>query len=337
MTTLKPSYRWIQKRIETLDPYKDYEEIYRLSVSYGGNDFINNLIYTLIFPNFVVTEHGARVVWREDGGKVFAAATGRVEQTATANDTWWYYGPSDPRTQKSVEKINKLHESWAKQYPGDFSHNDDYIYTLAFSAVFMHRLRLRLGLCGVSEKIKIASYIFMSDMVKLFYAEGRVPLTDWPNSWDGLIKYCEDFENQPRPGSEQGHLIASAIYEHFAFRWFPPPMRWLGRAIPISLTLPSTLAAHKVTPPNPLLKAIILFAFGWLIWVMETLGPDPQSAFLPELEQMSKTQQTERAKEHKQLDRAFPSYFAARPGNQSIGCPFRSNMKLQTSKVVEME
>ncbi|KAF2801273.1 uncharacterized protein BDZ99DRAFT_469788 [Mytilinidion resinicola] len=337
MTTPKKSYHWIQKRIESLDPYVDYEEIYRLSASYGGNDFVNSLIYALVFPNFVVTEHGARAVWREDGGKVFAAATARVEETATSNDTWWYYGPSDPRTQKSVEKINKRHEYWAKQYPGDFSHNEDYVYTLAFSAIFMHRLRLRLGLSGVSEKVKIASYIFMSEMAKLFYSEGRVPLTDWPPSWDGLIKYCEDFENSPRPSYEQGHLIASAIYEHFAFRWFPPSMRWLGRAIPTSLSLPTTLAAHRITPPNPVLKAIIVFALGCLLWVMETLGPDPQSAYLPELEQLPKEQKAERAREFQQLDHAFAPYFAARPENLSIGCPFRSNMKLQTSKIVDMD
>ena len=323
MATSTKSYRWIQKDLEQSDPYVDYEAIFRLVTCYGSNDFINSLIYTLIFPNFVVTEHGARVVWREDGGKVLRAATSRVEQTQTTNDTWWYYGPSDVRTQKSVEKINRLHTHWAKRYPGHFSHNDDYVYTLAYSAIFMHRLRLRLGLSGFSEKVKIASYLFMSDMIKLFYSEGGVPITDWPESWDGLIAYCEAFENAPRPGSNEGHLIATAIYEHFAFRFFWPSMRWLGLAIPKSLTLPTTLKAHRIEPPSPLLQAAIVFVLGWLMWLMETFGPDPTSAFLPEWENMPKEKQVARRKEHEKLDQQFPKYYATRP-NSVMGCPFQT-------------
>lgn len=334
MAPRKKPYHWIAKEIESLDPNTDYEKIFRLSASYGGNDFINNLVYTLIFPNFVVTEHGARAVWREDGGKVLGAATARVEQTETYNATWWYYGPSDPRTQKSVEEINKMHTHWAKQYPGDFSHNEDYIYTLAFSAIFMHRLRLRLGLSGVSKKVQIASYIFMGEMVKLFYSEGGVPLHGWPESWDGLITYCEEFENRSREGTEQGHLIASTIYDHFAFRWFPPQLHWVGRAIPTSLALPTTLRAHRIDPPNHLCRVLVVFFLSWFIWLAEILLPDPQTAFLADYEQMSKGEQIERKKEHRQIDGAFSPYFATRHQNQWSGCPYHAGLKLR-SKVVE--
>ncbi|CAJ2505016.1 Uu.00g124100.m01.CDS01 [Anthostomella pinea] len=331
--TSKNPYKWIQKELETLDPYVDYENIYRLVTCYGTNDFINNLIYTLIFPNFVVWEWGARVVWREDGGKVFGSATARVEETQTKNDTWWWHGPSDPRTQKSVEIINQRHAYWNKRYPGDFAHNEDYVYTLAFSAVFMHRLRLRPGLSGVPEKVKIANYLFMTDMGKLFYSltpdGSHVPLKDWPVDFDGLIAYCEIVENADKPGSDQGHMIASAIYEHFAFRWFSPPFRWLGRAISKSLSLPSTLATHRIQPPNPILKWLILTVSGWLLWLMEMFGPDPTVAFLPEWEQMPKDKMAERKKEQNGIDRRFSEYFAAMPQNQGMGCPFQMTMKMK--------
>jgi len=130
----------------------------------------------------MVTDHGAKTIWRGDGGKVFCAATSRVEQTETRNDAWWYYDPSDPRTQQSVEKINQLHAFVAKKYPGNFSHNENYIYTMAFSAIFMHCLRLHMGLSDIPEKVQIASHIFMWEMVKLFYSEGRVPVHSWPEN-----------------------------------------------------------------------------------------------------------------------------------------------------------
>lgn len=62
MAMQQKPYWWIQKEIEGLDPYTDYEKIYRLTSSYDLTDFLNNLVYALTFPNFVVTPHGARAV-----------------------------------------------------------------------------------------------------------------------------------------------------------------------------------------------------------------------------------------------------------------------------------
>jgi hypothetical protein len=84
----------------------------------------------------------------------------------------------------------------------------------------------------------------MGEMVKLFYSEGRVPVHSWPENWGGLISFCEEYESRPWDSLESGHLVASAIYDHFAFRFFRPSLRWLGRAIPLSLSLPTTLQAH---------------------------------------------------------------------------------------------
>ncbi|EXA32387.1 hypothetical protein FOVG_16433 [Fusarium oxysporum f. sp. pisi HDV247] len=324
MAEEKKSYKWISKAIESLDAEKDYAEIFRLSMSYGGNDFMNTLIYCLVFPNFIVTEWGARVIWRRDGGKVLRKAANRVEQTENKNAAWWWYGPHDPRTKQSVESINNLHAYWAKHYEGDFSHNEDYIYTLAFTAIVMHRLRLMLGLPDVSEKIKTASYLVMRDMVPLFRAEGEKPIHSFPSDWYGLLKFCEDFENQPHPGSEQGNLCANAMYDFFAFRYFPKPLRWLGRAIPIALSLPTTLKAHRVKPVNPVLRAVIVWVFGWLFWLQDNVLPDPQVAFLPQLQSLSPEEQSRRTTEIRKLDREYPAYFAKQHSNlgQWGGCPF---------------
>jgi hypothetical protein len=55
--------------------------------------------------------------------------------------------------------------------PGRFSYNDDYVYVCAFSAITMHRLRLRMGLPGISDKEQIAAHLFWGEMCKLFVAE----------------------------------------------------------------------------------------------------------------------------------------------------------------------
>ena len=83
--TQKTPYRWIQARIESLDPYKDYEEIFRLTSSYNLNDFVNNLTYGIILPTLLRPEWAARAIWREDGGKILNKAHIRVEDTYEHN------------------------------------------------------------------------------------------------------------------------------------------------------------------------------------------------------------------------------------------------------------
>ncbi len=150
--------KWIRQAIEALDPHTDYVQIWRLSSSYGLNDFMQNFIYALTFPNFVVSEWGAEVVWRDDGGKVVERSTSRVEQPPVPTHSCGYYGPHDERTRKSVESINRLHAYWAKQYPGNFAYNEDYIYTCAFTAVTMHRLRLKMA-CPAFRRRKRSPHI----------------------------------------------------------------------------------------------------------------------------------------------------------------------------------
>ncbi|ETS85601.1 hypothetical protein PFICI_03626 [Pestalotiopsis fici W106-1] len=330
MADIKRSRKWIHDQIESLNPYEDYAEIFRLSVGYGGNDFMNTLIYCLTFPNFIVTEWGARVVWREDGGKILNKAGERVEQTESKNATWWWYGPHDTRTKESVESINKLHRYWAKQYKGVFSHNDDYIYTLAFTGTMMDRLRKRLGLSGVSDKVKIASHLVMREMVPLFQAEDGVALHSFPSDWDGMVRYCEDYENQPHPGSEQGNLCANAMYDFFAFRFFPRPLRWLGRSIPIALSLPTTLRAHHIEPVNPWLRAMVIWAFGFLFWLQDNVFPDPQVAAVPQMENMGPEDKVQRKQQIQEMDAEYAPDFAKRYSNvaQWGGCPYHQALKV---------
>jgi hypothetical protein len=328
----RQSRHWIREEVAKLDPYKDYELIYRLTNTFGLNDFINNLVYALTFPNFVVTPHGAEVIWRKDGGKVRRKASNRVEQTENNNALWWYYGPSHVKTQKAVERLNALHGYWEKQYPGNFAGNLDSVYTAAFSAVLMHRLRLRLGLSGISEKEQIASHLFWQEMCKLFKRAGpdgqiNVDLYDYPDSFYGCIKYCEDFENLPKEGTEQGHLIAIGIYEQFAFRYFPPMLRWFGYAMPVALSLPTTLATHKIKPVNPILKAIIVWLVGMMFWALALL-PDPKVSFVEVMEQRTREEETAREKGLSAMDKEYAPYFAKKHGNDWAGatCPFHQAM-----------
>lgn len=325
-------FKWVRQEIEASDPYKDYEKIWRLSIEYtGGGDFIQNLIYALTFSNFIATDWGSDVVWRDDGGKVVHRATDRVYETQYHNSVWWYYGPHHPETKKSADIINKRHEYYSKKYPGHFSHLIDYTYVLCFSAISVHRLRTKLRLSGFTEKQKIASHIFWKEMSHLFFVEvpGK-PLSDWkplsdygnfPENWDAMYKFCEDVENNHMASTDKGHMIAEALFDQFAFRFFPPVLRPLGRALPITLSLPQTLKAHRVKQTNPVLASIIVFVIGNFMWVMETFFPDPKISYQESLQLQSAEEKKNVKMQNRKLDADFPGQFAQdHQGNAT--CPF---------------
>ncbi|WAC74619.1 hypothetical protein OU995_07910 [Roseateles sp. SL47] len=325
--------KWIRAEIETLDPHEDYVRIWQLGACYGANEFIQNLIYALTFPNFVVTEWGSEVVWREDGGKVVSRANSRVEQTQAANALWWWYGPHHEKTKKSVEGINRLHAFWAKKYPGAFAYNEDYVYVCAFTAVSMHRLRLRMGLPGLSEKEQIAAHKFWGEMLKLFRAENETPLYGYPEDFAGLIRFCEAMEQEERPKPERGNLITSAIFEQFVSRFFPPEMHWLGHQLIRSLSLPSTLNTMQIDPPLPMAAEVLPKLMGLVFWHAEMYEDDPPLSYVEQRESMGAEQRRGLKEDIEKLDQAFPAHFTALYGGDArfAGCPFHTALRQGTS------
>lgn len=287
---------------------------------------MQNLIYAITFPNFVVTEWGSEAVWREDGGKVISRSTHRVEQTGSANALWWYYGPHDERTKSSVESINRLHAHWAKKFPGNFSHQSDYIYVCAFTAVTIHRLMLQMGLPGISPKEQVAAHLFWREMSKLFVAEGGVPIEGFPEDFDGMIRYCEAFEEAPKSKPERGNLITNAIHEQFVFRFFPPDIQWLGHQLIRSLSLPTTLETMQIDPPFPMAKEILPKLLGLVFWHQEVFGDDPEQSYIEARDQLPPEEKARIRAEIGKLDKAFPDHFAAlfKGDPKFVGCPFHA-------------
>ncbi|WLS00674.1 hypothetical protein [Shinella sumterensis] len=324
--------KWIRQEIESLDPETDYVRIWRLSSSYGLNEFMSGLSYVTTFQNFVVTDWGSEAIWRDDGGKVLKRPFGRVEQTEGANFIWWFYGPHDERTKKSVDAINRLHAYWAKKLPGRFSYNDDYVYVAAYTATSMHRFRLALGLPGFLEKEKFAAHKFWGEMTKLFVAENNTPLHGYPDDFDGLLAFCERYEHEPRPRVERVNLIVSAFHEQFVFRFFPKELHWLGHQLLRALSLPTTLETAQIDPPLPAAKQLLPKLLGFILSYQEEFADDPQSSYLESLEQLSPEQKVERRAEMVELDKAFGPYFKqiVHDDAKFSGCPFHEALKAST-------
>ena len=273
------SRKWIKKRLAELDPATDWAEIWSLSSLYNQNDFQLHWYYAVTFPFFLITEWGTDAVYRNGTGKLDKQSTKRVEDTVDHMMVWWEHGPYAPETKQSVEMINKLHAHWATRYPGNFTDNDDYLHTLCYEAAGMHRLQRSLGLPGFNEAQKVAAQRFWSAITPLFVVEDGTPVTGFPDDFDGIEAFLDEYINRPWPTLEKGQLATESIINHFATRWFPKPLRPFGRALVTSFYCDQIMRVHQIQTPSAPLRWAARRLIKTMIWLTDNVFPDTKETF----------------------------------------------------------
>jgi len=282
MARSKP-YKWIRKEIEHLDPATDYERIWELSSVYYINDIIVNFVYAMTFPYFMVGYHGVQTVLRDGRGKIYTDPNRRMDDTARHMLVWWENGPSDDKTRRSVASLNNMHAYYAKQYPGNFSHNDDYIYTLCYEAALMHRLRLKLGMPGISEREQRAAWEFWSRMATLFVnADDGSALYGFPEDFDGINAFMDEYEGRDWPINPLGPEVGRLILQPFAERHFPKVLHGFARTLVLSMYNDNVLRVHQLPRVNPVVRKACRLLVRLGLTVSEKVLPDPEVS-LPEI------------------------------------------------------
>ncbi|HEY2638692.1 MAG TPA: oxygenase MpaB family protein [Streptosporangiaceae bacterium] len=316
---LRKPHKWIDAEVARLDPEQDWAQMYRLMNAYRPNDFMLDLIYAHVFPHFMVPAHGAVPVWRDgDNAKVVNRAGIRADDTSWHNMIWWYYGPDHPETKKSVDTVNKIHAHYAELYPGTFAHHFDYVHVWCFSAVTMHRLRLKMGLPGYTDKEKVAAHRFWKEIGKLFVVPGddgaTHPVDEYPDDFDGVIAWLEEFESRDWPVNDLGAKTSKAVLEQFLHRYFPRPLRPLMRAVIVSFYADSVLKAFRITPPPRPIRFLLRHACGLAMGLGERLGPDPTQSYVERRQQLTAEQRRERSRLLREKGDAFAACFTKSMG-----------------------
>jgi len=287
-TEKKLGYKWIAEYRESLDPSTDYEEIWKLSTCYYVNDFMMNFLYTTGFPHFILPPHGGEVMYRGGAGK--AVKNGNRRETDTADHFWrWFeFGPSDLKTQQSVKQVNSIHQGIAKRYPGRYTMLEDFTYTMCWIGADMHRLRIRVGLSGYTEKQQIATHLYWQEIAKLFRGENPgqdpsvsppafdAPITDFPTSFDGMLEYMERYEAIDYPFTEAGAATCEVILDQFAEKWFPKGTRFLGRKMILSLLDEAPHRVHRLPYPSALTRWTMEKGLAAVMFAQERILPDPK-------------------------------------------------------------
>lgn len=317
---------WIADRIDQLDPQRDYDEIWKLATAYRPTDFIMNLVYAVTFPHFFVRRLDALPLFDGGTGKILSKPDARSDDTSWKMQVWWHFGSHHDKTQKNVESINRIHEHYAKTYPDSFDRNGTYIYTLCYEAAGMHRLMLRVGMKGISEKEKVAAVHYWSQMATLFRnATSGAALTGFPDTFDGIMRFMDDWESEVVPQHEMGKPAANAIIQQFADKYFPRALRPLVFKWIISLYPDHLISAYDLKRPSTLTVKVFRLLTAGFLWVGEHVAPDPVDTFTERRNAGRQTRTAPRSTES-------PGHETALDQAPLSGCPHLRQQQLNTMK-----
>lgn len=268
-------YKWIAAEIERLDPEIDYERIWALSATYWVDEFMMSFLYSVSFPNFMMPANGGRTVSRGGTGPLITAPNRRQLETVHHFWTWFAHGPSSVHTQSSVAEVNALHQGISRRYPGDFGHNDDFVYTLCFLGAGYHRIRKQAGLPGYTVKQQVAAHRHWRAMAALFWTENG-PVTDFPADFAGMVAFLDEWESRHTEWTAEGAACTRAVIDQFAARWFPRPLHGVGRAMLCSFYGEPIRRVHRLNAPSPATVALMRTGLRCYVTAKERVLPDPR-------------------------------------------------------------
>ncbi|MGG6383402.1 hypothetical protein [Paenarthrobacter sp. NEAU-H11] len=257
---IRTSRKWIRKRIEQLDPYVDYQEIWALSYIYNVTDFDLHWQYTVDNSHLGMTTWGADAAYRDGTGAMIVQAEQRTTNTNDHMLLWAEHGPDSPVTKQAIDIVNKQHVKWAKHYKGSFSHSEDYIFLFSAAATAEHTLKRSLGLPGWSEKQKIAAHRFWCGIAELFTVESGEVLTDvepMPKTFEECAAYAQAYSERPWPENPIGAPFTEELIKQFLEAWFPQQaLRPFGRALITTFFAPSLFRIYGMKQPHWALQSL---------------------------------------------------------------------------------
>ena len=273
----KTGRKWLDRYLRRFNPETDYEEIVSVFAQYSLD------MFSMHFTVLTGTMHNIQT---GTGAETLAYTNWLVRRPARRNEgglahfwVWFAKGPSHPDTIASISRLNKVHLAIARNLPGNFSNNKEYLYTLCLIGIFNYRLFQRLGLPEMPDYLKIAMHHELCDLSALFEGEhGRVH--SFPEDFDGLVRFVEEFDKSDHPSTPVTKDLCEAMMTDFADRWFPRGFRWFGRSMMLYASDEAVLRRYGVKTLNPVMKAIVHRMMKAMFFAKIVLAPDRKTSFL---------------------------------------------------------
>ncbi len=231
--------RWATRGlIETLDPEREWERIYRLHALQEFPWDVTRALELALYRTYAVPSIGGLL---DRTGEFRLRTQKRYDDTALLLGEVLEHGPDSERGRAALRVINRAHA----RYPID---PDDARYVLATLLVVPARWLDRYGWRAVTGTERRAAYLYYRELGR------RMGVRDWPGSFEEVAAFLDAYERRHVAFSEGGARTATATRELFV-SWFPRALAPLTRAGVVALLDPPLLRAFGYPPAPAWLRA----------------------------------------------------------------------------------
>jgi hypothetical protein len=284
----------VLRRIEELDPAKNFATIYRLMSTREFPWDMNQALSFALFRTYAVPSIGALLART---GEFTERTQKRHDDTVLILDAVLEHGMGSDEGRTAIRRMNQMHRSY------DIT-NDDLRYVLATFVVTPIRWIDRYGWRRTTELERIASANYYRDLGR------HMSIRDIPETWQGFARLLDAYEREHFAFDLGGRTVAEATLALLAT--FPPNDR-----LPVGLVRRMSLAlmdrplrdAFALPHPSRALCAVVHAGLTARGRVVRFLPPRTQPFFARQLPQV----------------RSYPTGYRVRDlGTFPSGCPVPS-------------
>jgi hypothetical protein len=281
----------VLRRIEQLDPSRDFAEIYRLM---GTREFPWDMTQALsfaLFRTYAVPSIGALLART---GELTERPQKRYDDTVLILDAVLEHGTDSAEGRTAIRRMNQMHRSY------DIS-NDDLRYVLATFVVTPIRWVDAYGWRRMTEVERIASANYYRDLGR------HMGIRDVPETWQGFSRLLDAYERDRFGLDPGGRTVAESTLALLAT--FPPNDRLperLARRISLATMDDPLLDAFAFPRPGRVMRGLVRAGLRARGRVVRFLPPRTRPFFARQLPQI----------------RSYPAgYSVAELGTFPPGCP----------------
>jgi hypothetical protein len=232
----------IRRRIQQLDPARDFAEIYRLMGTYEFPWDMNQALSFALFRTYAVPRIGGLLART---GEFTERTQKRYDDTVLILDAVLEHGPTGGEGRAAIRRMNQMHRSYEIR-------NDDLRYVLATFVVMPIRWIDDFGWRRMTETERVASANYYRDLGR------RMGIRDIPQTWQAFARSLDAYERAHFAFDAGGRDVAESTLSLLAT--FPPNDRLpaaLVRRISLAVMDVPLLDAFGFPHPHPVVRAVV--------------------------------------------------------------------------------
>lgn len=227
------------KKIQQLDPERDFLQIYRITATYEFPWDLTRALELALYRTYAVPSIGRLLA---ETAELTDRTQKRYDDTALLLDAVLEHGFDADNGRTAVRRINRMHRSY------DIS-NDDMRYVLCTFVVVPKRWLDQYGWRRLSEHEKQAMAVYYRTLGK------HMGITDVPQTYQEFERFLDDYEHAHFGWDEGARRVSDATLGLMA-GWYGP-LAPVVRAASTALLDDALLDTFRYARPRPAVQAAV--------------------------------------------------------------------------------